>query len=177
MTIMILETPRLSIRPLESGDLEAFLAYVSDEKTMHYLPEEPFNKTQALDFISKHQGPQAEAFALVSKDTQQLIGHFIFEKYFGDHTYEIGWVLNPKLHSQGYATEAAKAIIQYGFEDLGLHRIVATCQPENIPSYRVMEKAGMRKEGFFKACIPTKDGWWDEYYYAILETEYFNQKL
>ena len=51
---------------------------------------------------------------------------------------------------------------------MNVHRIIATCQPENIPSYRVMEKIGMRREGFFKKCIPKGNVWWDEYYYAIL---------
>jgi len=53
-----------------------------------------------------------------------------------------------------------------------LHRIIATCQPENTSSYRVMEKIGMRREGYFKKCIPTEKEWWDEYYYAILKEEW-----
>lgn len=55
---------------------------------------------------------------------------------------------------------------------MGLHRIIATCQPENTPSYRVMEKLGMRREGYFQQCIPRGDIWWDEYYYAMLKTEW-----
>ncbi|GLB61667.1 hypothetical protein NCCP133_37960 [Cytobacillus sp. NCCP-133] len=61
------------------------------------------------------------------------------------------------------------AVLKGGFEELGLHRIIAACQLENPPSYRVMEKIGMRREGFYKKCIPHGDEWWDEYYYAILK--------
>ncbi len=74
--------------------------------------------------------------------------------------------------SRGYASETAKALLKYGFEELKLHRIIATCQPKNPPAYRVMEKIGMRREGYFKKCIPHGDGWWDEYYYAISDEEW-----
>jgi [ribosomal protein S5]-alanine N-acetyltransferase len=85
-----------------------------------------------------------------------LIGHIAFFKYFGEHTFEIGWVFNPKYCNKGYASEAAYALLKYGFEELKLHRIIATCQPENTGSYRVMEKIGMRREGYFKSASPTE---------------------
>ncbi|PES74780.1 GNAT family N-acetyltransferase, partial [Bacillus anthracis] len=80
-------------------------------------------------------------------------------------------VFNPKYFNKGYASEAAQATLKYGFKEMKLHRIIATCQSENTPSYRVMEKIGMRREGYFKKCIPHGNEWWDEYYYAILEEE------
>ena len=76
-----------------------------------------------------------------------------------------------KFHNKGFASEAALAVLKFGFEKMRLHRIIATCQPENTPSYRVMEKIGMRREGYFKKCIPHGNEWWDEYYYAILREE------
>lgn len=57
-------------------------------------------------------------------------------------------MFNPKYQNRGYASEAARAILEYGFKEMNLHRIIATCQPENIPSYRVMEKIGMRRRLF-----------------------------
>ncbi|MEQ3595549.1 GNAT family protein, partial [Bacillus albus] len=100
-----------------------------------------------------------------------LIGHIVFHKYFGEHTFEIGWVFNPKYFNKGYASEAAQATLKYGFKEMKLHRIIATCQPQNTPSYRLMERIGMRREGYFRKCIPHGNEWWDEYYYAILEEE------
>lgn len=73
--------------------------------------------------------------------------------------------------------KSSQALLDYGFNNMKLHRIIATCQPENIASYRVMEKIGMRQEGFFKKCIPHGETWWDEYYYAILEEEWNNLKV
>ncbi|MEH7153934.1 GNAT family N-acetyltransferase, partial [Bacillus thuringiensis] len=51
--------------------------------------------------------------------------HIVFHKYFGEHTYEIGWVFNPKYFNKGYASEAAKATLKYGFKEMKLHRIIA----------------------------------------------------
>lgn len=169
---MRIETERLLIRKLDWADEQAVYDYTSDNLVMKYLPEGVFTKEATKEFIGQNVGEQAEKFAVVLKDEDLLIGHIFFGKYFGSHTYEIGWVFNPKFYNQGYASESAKAMVAYGFGKMKLHRIIATCQPENTPSYRVMEKIGMRREGHFKKCIPNGAEWWDEYYYAILDEEW-----
>ena len=127
----------------------------------------------AKEFAQKHSGEEAECFALILKADERLIGHMIFHPWFGPQTYEVGWVVNPAYQGNGYATEAAYALLKYGFETLQAHRVIATCQPENPASYRVMEKIGMRREGHFQQCIHRGgDLWWDEYFYAILATEF-----
>jgi len=150
---------------------------MSDKTVMHYMPEGVLNENQVQHFITENSNEQAKHFAIVLREQQRVIGHLVFHKYFGDHTYEIGWVMNPAYHNHGYASEAAQALLDYGFTKMKLHRIIATCQPENIASYRVMEKIGMRQEGFFKKCIPHGETWWDEYYYAILEEEWNDLKV
>lgn len=171
---MNIQTERLCIRNFKESDWQALYEYTADPMVMHYLPEDAFTEKEAQQFVQENQGENAEKFAVVLKATDELIGHIAFFRYFGEHTYEIGWVFNPKHYQKGYATEAAQAVIHYGFTECKLHRIIATCQPENTASWRIMEKIGMRKEGYFKKCIPTKDGWWDEYYYAILAEEYLS---
>lgn len=171
--MMNILTERLCIRHFLMADWQDLYTYTSDAKVMKYIPEAIFTEDSAKQLIAKSQGEQAIFFAVALQDSDKVIGHISFEKSFGNHTYEIGWVFNPLYYNKGYATEAAQAIITYGFTTLKLHRIVATCQPENIGSYRVMEKIGMRKEGFFKKCIPYGDEWWDEYYYAILAEEFY----
>lgn len=169
---MHIKTKRLLIREFEFNDWQDVYEYTSETNVMKYIPEGVFTKEDAKEFVNKNIGHKAENFPVIKIDENILIGHIVFYKYFGEHTYEIGWVFNPKYYNRGYASEAAQAILAYGFEKLNLHRIIATCQPENIPSYRIMEKIGMRKEGYFKKCIPKGNGWWDEYYYAILEEEW-----
>ncbi|GIO27389.1 GNAT family N-acetyltransferase [Ornithinibacillus bavariensis] len=165
-------TERLIIRNFTQDDWQSVYEYTSDSNVMKYLPEDVFSVEDAKKFVMDNSGENAKYFPVLLKEDQNLIGHIVFHKYFGDHTYEIGWVFNPKYYNKGYASEAAHAILKYGFETMGLHRIIATCQPENTPSYRVMEKIGMRREGFFKKCIPQGNEWWDEYYYAILDEEW-----
>lgn len=169
---MYIETERLFIREFYPEDWVKVLAYTSNANVMQYIPEGVFSEQGAREFVLNNVGEKAKYFPVIEKSENQLIGHMVFFRYFGEHTYEIGWVFNPDFHSRGYASEAAYAILKYAFEELKLHRIIATCQPENIPSYRVMEKIGMRREGYFKKCIPHEDGWWDEYYYAILAEEW-----
>ncbi len=130
-----------------------------------------FQTLQQNHFVNENIGKNAKNFPVVLIDEDILIGHIVFHKYFGEHTYEIGWVFNSKYFNKRYASEAAQATLKYGFKEMKLHRIIATCQPQNIPSYRVMEKIGMRREGYFRKCIPHGNEWWDEYYYAILEEE------
>ena len=169
---MYIETNKLIIRGFEPDDWKSVYEYTRDREVMKYIPEGALSEEKAKELVNSNIGSEAEKFPVVLKNENQLIGHMVFHKYFGSHTYEIGWVFHPGYQHKGYATEAAKAILEYGFSEMGLHRIIATCQPENIPSYRVMEKIGMRREGYFKKCIPHGDHWWDEYYYSILEEEW-----
>ncbi|MFF2752453.1 GNAT family N-acetyltransferase [Psychrobacillus sp. NPDC058041] len=169
---MYIETGRVLIRKFELKDWQAVHEYTSDINVMKYLSEGAFSEKDVVEFINKNIFENAEKFPVVLKDENILIGHIAFHKWSGEHTYEIGWVFNPKYYNRGYATEAAYAVMKYGFEKMKLHRIIATCQPENTPSFRIMEKIGMRKEGYFKKCIPMGNQWWDEYFYAILEEEW-----
>ncbi|MFJ7667493.1 GNAT family N-acetyltransferase [Lysinibacillus sp. NPDC097195] len=174
---MNITTQRLLIRKFVAQDWQAVYSYMSNQTVMHYMPEGVYTAQQVQKFITDNSGEQAKHFAIVLHDQPKVIGHLVFHQYFGDHTYEIGWVLNPAYFQKGYASEAAHALLDYGFSKMKLHRIIATCQPENIASYRVMEKIGMRREGFFKKCIPHGDEWWDEYYYAILQEEWLEKKI
>ena len=165
---MRLETERLLIRTYEPTDMEAATEFLLDQETMHYIPEKFADKKEMTLFLEKNK---EIFFPVILKEDNSLIGHLSFEAFFGDHSYEIGWVFNKRYHQKGYGKEAAKAMLDYGFKEKGIHRIIATCQPENPGSWKLMEAIGMRREGFFKKCIPAGDSWWDEYYYAVLREE------
>ncbi|KAB2460263.1 GNAT family N-acetyltransferase [Bacillus sp. CH126_4D] len=168
---MFIRAERLLIRNFEFKDWQAVHEYTSDSNVMKYIPEGVCTEEDTRNFVNRNMGGNAENFPVILVDENILIGHIVFHKYFGEHTYEIGWVFNPKYFNKGYASEAAQATLKYGFKEMKLHRIIATCQPQNTPSYRLMEKIGMRREGYFRKCIPHGNEWWDEYYYAILEEE------
>lgn len=168
-----LRTRRLEIRPFETTDWRSIYAYAANPVVMAYIPGGPLTEAQAQALVARHSSDDAEACAVVHSADQRLIGHMVFHPWYAPETYEIGWVFNPAYHRQGYATEAAAALLAYGFEELHLHRIIATCQPENPASYGVMEKLGMRREGWFRKCLYQDDGrWWDELFYAILDEEW-----
>ncbi|MFP7287848.1 GNAT family protein [Shouchella clausii] len=175
---MELETNRLFIRPFQESDWSRLYGYARQTAVMHYIPGGALDKQGAKAFVRTNSGNKAKAFAVIEKHSDSLIGHIDFFDYFGGHTYEIGWVFDPKWQRRGFATEAAQACIDEGFSNIGLHRIVATCQPENTASWKLMETIGMRKEGFCRQCIPTRSGgWWDEYLYAILREEWAEKRL
>lgn len=138
---------------------------------MKYIPDGVYTEEKAQKFAEENMGDTPEKFAVVLKSENRLIGHMYFHKWFAPQTYEIGWVFNKAYQNNGYATEAAKALVDYGFDVLKAHRIIATCQPENPSSWRVAEKIGMTREAHFRKCILTDDGWWDELFYAILEED------
>lgn len=171
---MYIRTNKLIIRGFELDDWQAVYDYISDINTMKYMPEGTLSEEKTKEFVEKNMNNNAEKFPVLLTEENILIGHMVFHEYFGDHTYEIGWVFNRKYHNKEYASEAVIGLLKHGFEEMKLHRIIATCQPQNIASYKVMEKIGMRREGYFKKCIPHGSEWWDEYYYAILREEWKN---
>jgi RimJ/RimL family protein N-acetyltransferase len=86
---------------------------------------------------------------------------------------ELGYRLGPAWWGQGYASQAAQALVAFGFSSIGFHRIYALCHPENIGSQRVMEKIGMRYEGHLREDFRNRDGTWrDSLLYAILEQDW-----
>ena len=170
-------TQRLQIRPFQSNDLEAVHSYSSNPAVMHFIPGGAMSVEKTMDFISENINEQPEFYALIHQESRELVGHLGFHPWFAPQIFELEWVLHPKHQNNGYTTEAAKALIQYGFETLNVHRIIATCQPENTASWRVMEKLGMTREGLFRQCIQQPDGsWWDEYFYAILKNEWSSNR-
>jgi [ribosomal protein S5]-alanine N-acetyltransferase len=170
-----IETERLRIRHFTPDDWPAVHAYTSDAGVMTYLPEGVMTEEQTRQFIAESMTEEARNYAVDLQAEDRLIGHVGFHPWFAPRIDELGWVVHPRYHRQGYATEAAAALLRYGFESLSVHRVIATCQPENTPSWRVMEKLGMQREGHLRKCIYRDETtWWDEYFYAILEEEWFN---
>lgn len=168
-----IETPRLRLRAIVADDWQAIFAYMSDPQVTAYLPEGTFDEQAAREFALLHSGEDRKAVAVVEKASGQVIGHMPFHAWFAPQTYEIGWAFSRAFQGRGYATEAAQALLAHAFGPLKAHRVIATCQPENIPSWRVAEKLGLRREAHFRSCLYRAPGiWWDEYFYALLAEEY-----
>jgi [ribosomal protein S5]-alanine N-acetyltransferase len=149
---------------------------MGDPLVTRWLPTGLLNEAGAQAFADKNATRRTRAFAVVERASAELVGHMDFHPWLGRGTYEIGWALGRPYQQQGYATEAAVALLAHAFETLRAHRVVATCQPENVASWRVMEKLGMRREAHFREHLLRETGeWWDEYFYALLAEEYFGR--
>lgn len=176
---MELETERLILREFEAGDWPAILAYQSDPRYLRYYAWTERTPEAVQEFVQMFLDRQQERprtkfqLAVTLKPDRQLIGNCgIRLQVAGAREGEIGFELAPEHWGQGYATEAARAVAQFGFEELGLHRISSWCIADNAASARVLEKLGMRLEGRQRDKEWFKGRWWDALLYAILEQEW-----
>jgi RimJ/RimL family protein N-acetyltransferase len=105
------------------------------------------------------------------KEKSKIIG--LVSMIRRDHKQgQVGWALNIEYRGNGYATEAARALVAYGFAKLALHRIWADTSNINVPSWKVMERLGMRREGRYCESEFRDGQWIDTLVYAILTDEW-----
>ncbi len=174
MLITDIETDLVYLKTIEESDYDDLKEYLTDEFTMRFFDHGILGEDGIRDLMKRTN----RVFLIVHKRDKKVIGHFFYGDWFMTQTKEIGWVLNKEYQNQGIITELGKHFIKFAFEEDKMHRIVATCQPENIASKRVCEKIGLRLEGEFKKCIYVKrtDEWWNELFFAILDEEYKTRK-
>ena len=182
MVIYNLKGSRIRLREMEEQDLEDVHAYCSQPMGSQFQPWGPNTWEQSRAYVKEvlldaKQDPRSRfVFSIIDQDEQVIGAVEISIKNTVNGEGEIGYILHPKYWGNGYATEAAKLIIEFGFTSLKLHRIYATCDPKNIGSTRVLEKVGMTKEGRLREHIRLKNGGWrDSYVYSILESEWILQ--
>ncbi len=168
-----LETERVVIRRFTPDDAPDLLSYAGDPAVMAWIPQGTMTVNEMPNYTAVNTSDEAADFMVVHKRARRVIGHISFHPWFAENTWEIGWVFHPAYQRQGLATEAARAVMDHAFGVMHIHRLIATCQPQNPASWRVMEKLGLRREGHFLRCIYRgDDGWWDEYFYALLAEEW-----
>ena len=167
---------KIYLREFKEDDWRAVHQYDSNELVCRYQPWGPNRKEDSRSFVRQNLYDAAlcprkrYALAIIELKTQRLVG--AAELNIQDaHNGEIGYSLHPEFWGIGLATEAARLLIDFGFNELHLHRIYATCDPRNIASYKVMEKLGLTYEGRMRENLLIKDGWRDSLLYSILETD------
>lgn len=176
---MQLETERLILREFEEEDWPAVLAYQSDPLYLRYYHWSDRSPGHVRAFVNMFLEFQREKprtkfqLAVVLKENQQLIGNCGIRINDIDlREANIGYELNSQFWGKGYATEAARAILRFGFEELQMHRIYATTLSANIGSAKVMAKLGMRLEAHELEKEFIKGRWYDSLTYAILDREW-----
>lgn len=173
------ETERLLLRQFSRSDLETFLAYRNDPEVAKYQSwDVPYPREKAIEFIQKmsitipfHSSWLQLAVEL--KSTGKMIGDVAFFITRDDERQAmIGYSLARPFWGHGYAAEAVSRLVAYLFGELKLHRISAECDVENVPSWRLLERLGFRREAHLIENIFFKGAYGSEYHYAMLRREW-----
>ncbi|MET8152452.1 GNAT family N-acetyltransferase [Actinoplanes sp. NPDC049668] len=176
-----LHTDRLTLRPATTDDADATWRFRRREDVSRWT-------TRASATLDEHRTwfrtPESLARTLVIEHSGTIIGDLmlriedawaqaeIAERARGVQA-ELGWVLHPEHAGHGYATEAVRELLRLCFEDLGLHRVTATCFAANEASWRLMERVGMRREFYtVRDSLHRSGEWLDCVGYALLSDEW-----
>jgi len=174
---MRIVTKRLIIREITETDLDAIYDYTKNPEIFKYMPFGPSTHEDATKRIQRlidkqNQDPRTDFdVAITLKHNEKLIGGCRLKKV-SDIEGRVGYILAREHWGNGYATEAAKTLTEYGFDELGLHRVYATVHPENAASIRVLEKVGMSYEGRLREDTVYDGNYGDSLVYSILEQEW-----
>ena len=176
---MIINTKRLTLRPIRLGDEEAIHEYAGDKSItmMFFLPNETFEET--CDFVRKNakewESEDQTDFEFVILYEGRIVGGCDADlSHSEDRSYAtLGWIINKQYRNRGFASEAAAALLDFAFEKLGIEKVYAQCDTENPASYKVMKNIGMTcvndkgtrtypktgKTSGEYTCLITKDEW------------------
>jgi RimJ/RimL family protein N-acetyltransferase len=157
VAIPAIVTQRLLLREWRDADVDEFAAINADPAVMEYFPE-TYTEERTRRFVARIRERWAELgyglWAVERKDTARFIGYVgLWPATFPAHftpSVEVGWRLAADQWGRGYATEGARAALNYGFETLGLEEIVSITSVLNVRSVRVMERIGMRRAADFE---------------------------
>ena len=176
----LIKTERLIIRLAEPEDAKGIFSYRSNFVENKYQGWFPDSVEEVCDYISNMPETMditniCFQFTIILVDENRLIGDMGIN--FTNHNNmqaEIGCTLHKDYQKKGYATEALKAMVDYLFRTLDKHRIIASVDPRNTASIRLIERLGFRKEAYFKESYYLRGDWVDDIIYAKLKTEWVN---
>ena len=145
----MIQTPRLVLRPFTHDDLDAFASMNADAEVMRYIGDgKPQSRAQTqlrLNAILDHWEQHGFGLcAVVDRVSRAFVGFCGLQYLDNTSEIEVGYRLAKQFWGMGLATEAAGATVRFGFDELGLDRIVAVVQPENVPSQWVIQKIGLK---------------------------------
>lgn len=174
------KTSRLTLRPFVDSDFDAMHAMRADADVARYLYGETMSPEETRSLLAQkiatpswaREGDWLTA-AAVESASGVTVGdvslRWVSER---DRTAEIGFIFDPRHQGKGFATEAARAVVDWAFGSAGLHRVIGRTEARNAASARVLEKLGMRLEAHFVENEWVKEEWQSELLYAILDREW-----
>lgn len=173
-------TERLALRPHRMDDLDDLFAFHSLPEVVRYTPWPVRDREETRAALERKlsQGELTEVgqwlvLAIELRETGTVIGEVLLKwASETDRQGEIGFALHSAYEGKGLAAEAAREVLRLGFEELGLHRIVAVLVDHNTASARLLERLGMRREAHHLHATYFKGEWTNEYVYALLDDEW-----
>ncbi len=177
-----IETERLLLRRFDFSDSSDMMKYwVADERVQPSYGE-PVYSTEAEvkellnKYISSYDSKDYYRWAVIEKKSDCCIGQIAFFLVnCKNHFAEIEYCIGVDYQRQGYASEATRAVVKYGFEKAELHKIQICHRSNNLPSKRVIEKCGFTYEGALRDYFFIDGQYYDRLYYSILHDEYLNE--
>lgn len=175
-----IETDRLILRRYVENDYDDLLKLQSNPDVTRFLLYDVRTPEQVREALSGRLADvpmdsdgQALTVAVILRDTGQHLGEVtLFMHNTEQRTGEIGYVFHPESHGHGYAAEASVELLRLGFEELGLHRIIARLDARNEGSVKLLERLGLRREAHFVKNEYLKGEWTDELVFAMLFEEW-----
>jgi len=180
LTTITLESDRLILSPLTLLDEDDLLEYQSDPETVRYIPWPVRSRIQVREALEKAVAPRTFEvsgdyllFAWRLKSSGKVIGQSNISIQSVEHqSGEIGWVVHPEFHGQGYAKEATSAVIDFAFTTAELRRLVAYMDQRNEASAHLARSLGMRQEAAYVKDELFKGEWCSSFLYDILAEEW-----
>jgi [ribosomal protein S5]-alanine N-acetyltransferase len=172
-----LESGRLKYRQITSKDAEILFVIRSNKEVMKFMDVEPMRSIAESENLIKsisesYKSGSGLNWGIVEKSTNTFIGYLGFWRIDSRHCRgEIGYALHPDYWNKGYMKETADTLIEFGFRELHLHSIEANVNPENLPSMRLLEKIGFRKEAYFRENFLFRNEFKDSVIYSLLEKD------
>jgi len=168
------------LRPFTAADFEAVYGMRSDAEVARYLYEEQLSPEAARGVLTRRMARtswEQEGDWLTAAVVEQASGVTVGDVALGwvserDRTAEIGFIFDPRRQGKGFATEAARALIDWAFTAAGIHRVIGRTEARNAASARVLEKLGMRREAHLVENEWVKGEWQSELIYAVLDREW-----
>ncbi|MDE2902576.1 MAG: GNAT family protein [Chloroflexota bacterium] len=169
-----LRTARLLLRPFEITDVDDVRAYAADPDVSRFRPlPDPYTRNDALEFVKRQiqtdWSTDAE-FAIVFG--HRVVGGLSLHVSPEHERAELGYLLGRRWWGQGLATEAARAVVDWGFQRFNLYKVYARAHVDNSRSWRVMEKLGMSREGVLRGHWKMREEHVDLVYYAVFRDEW-----
>ena len=165
---VVIETARLRLRPYKDDDLRALVAWAGDWEVASWLTNlpHPYGDELGRNWIAHvrrdHASGRPRSFAVARKDGDDLIGNCgldgVLRDGGGNGDAALGYWFGRPYWGQGYASEAARAVIGYGFDVLGLDAIQASAHPENVASQKILLACGLVRVGETELATPMRRG-------------------